>query len=64
MYKLIMRWARFSSANAPTSSFPTPAHRTKRTTLRVATSPTFHRNSSNFHPISLTFRPEYLIHIV
>lgn len=48
MYKLIMRWARFSFANAPTSSFPTPAHRHEKYHLRVATPPTFHRNSSNF----------------
>lgn len=46
MYKLIMRWARFSFANAPTSSCPTPAHRHEKGNLRVAISPTFHLDSS------------------
>lgn len=48
MYKLIMRWARFSFANAPTSPCPTPAHRHEKGNLRITTSPTFHRKSSNF----------------
>ena len=64
MYKLIMRWARFSFANAPTSSFPTPAHRTKRTTFALQHQQHFIGTAQIFHPISLTFRPEYLIHIV
>lgn len=48
MYKLIMRWARFSFANAPTSPCPTPAHRHEKDNLRITTSPTFHWDSSNF----------------
>lgn len=48
MYKLIMRWARFSFANAPTSSCPTPAHRHEKDNRHTTKSPTIHRNSSNF----------------
>ena len=48
MYKLIMRWARYSFANAPTSPCPTPAHRHEKDNRHTTKSPTIHRNSSNF----------------
>lgn len=64
MYKLIMRWARFSIANAPTSPCPTPAYRTKSTTFALQHHQHFIGIAQISHPISLTFRPEHLIYMV
>lgn len=57
MYKLIMRWARFSFANAPTSPCPTQRIGTKRATFALQHHQHFIGIAQIFHLISVAFRP-------